>query len=328
MPLDDERFADFPRVRPVRELSDGEDYLRPVRDNIEKYGWHVQYVFAEPGRLGWAYTIGFWTSMGHPELVVFGLDQTVAQTLLNDIGDAIADGQTFADGQRSSGFLVDVDIEFRETLERWGPSHFGRASDWYGSIPSVLQVVIPDLENRFPGDPDEEVSRFQLLLANDSPAPALLTHPHTPFAVEGAFTVIVSDLLGGDETGWEERVVVVEGSQPDRFVVVSVPFVDHLAFGDEIEVSERGEELYLHSVTKAATTVTVRVLLLGGDEDIQDRFGALLDAAEENEIVWESPVQSWFFFGVPHHRLAWFREVLRPFLEAELVSARGDRISS
>ena len=58
---------------------------------IEKYGWLVQYVEAEPGYASFAYTVGL-TGKDAPELYVTGLDPQAAATLLNDAGRTILQG--------------------------------------------------------------------------------------------------------------------------------------------------------------------------------------------------------------------------------------------
>lgn|GEM_PF-1719238 len=318
--LDQSEFAEFQRFRDARDLLPDEQYLEPVRDHIVKYGWHIQQVLGDAGRFGWSYSIGFADSLDHPDLVVFGLPGDVARVLLNDIGDALARGQRFDVGARYGDFLENVDVEFRATLARWHPAHFGRAKDWYNGDVLVWQVVIPDLQNRFPGDPGEEASRFQLLLFDDQPAPEPLSHPHTPIDVQEGWTVLVPDLVGTAETGWEERLMVQRGADPGSLVVASVPFVDHVGFGDEIEVEDAGEELRLTRVTKHAPVATVRLGILQGGEETQRRLSDLLDVAESNGVVWESPVVHWFFFGVPHHQYAWFLDQVEPLRVDGLAS--------
>ena len=70
------------------------DHGRCARDmfrTIEKYGWLVQYVEAEPGYASFAYTVGL-TGKDAPELYVTGLDPQAAATLLNDAGRTILQG--------------------------------------------------------------------------------------------------------------------------------------------------------------------------------------------------------------------------------------------
>lgn len=310
MTLNDPRFAGFQRPRAVRDLAEGETHLVAVRDHIATYGWHVQAVFAGPARLGWVYTIGFGDSLDHPDMVVYGLSDEVATVLLNGIGDALAEGRTFRLGERYGDFLGDIDIEFRETLPRWSPAHFGKANDWYGSYPTMWQVVLPDRENRFPGDPGEESSVFQLQLWSEGPAPRQLKHEHAPFEVDEAWEAVVPDVLGGHETGWEELVLVTQGANPDRFVVVSVPFVDHVGFGDEVRTELVDGQLHVVEATQLVPIATVRMAILRSED--RQLFDEFIDAAEANGILWESPAPSWIFFAVPHDKYEWFNHTAEP----------------
>lgn len=295
MTLDQPRFAGFERHRPARDLLSGEEHLAPVHDHVSTFGWHIHGVFADPGRIGWTYTIGFGDSLGHPDLVVYGLEQSVAHILLNDIGDALADGQTLLEGERYPGFLVDVDIEFRAALPQWGPAHFGQARDWYGSFPNVWQVVLPDRDNRFPGEPGEDASRFQLRLWEEQPAPHMLEHEPNSIDADGAATASVPDLLDGNETGWEELLNLARGADPERFVVTSVPFVDHIGFGDEVEVEQQEGMLRVTEVTRRAPIATMRVAVLGHGDEVVRRVDQLIVHADANEIVWEAPVPGLLF---------------------------------
>jgi Domain of unknown function (DUF4262) len=323
MPLNNPEFSEFRVVRTPRLLEEHETHLHAVRNNIANSGWHVAGVFADPGRLGWTYTVGLNDTIGVDDLVVFGLSYETAGTLLNDVGDELIRGRRFEDDVRYPGFLEDVDIKFRPTLAKWGPAHFGRARDWYGHYPVVRQIVIPDLENRFPGEPECEATRFQLLLDSDDPAPNRLTHPTSPLPKgEFAFDVIeIGDIDGGHPTGYVELVQTAEGVRPDRRVVVSVPFTDHLAFGDELLVSGEGESLRFESITEYAPTATVRVGVLRNDPDVDRAIDDLIADARTRETLFESPVSNWLFFAVPHHQLDWFLARLAPLREQRFISS-------
>lgn len=322
MPLERPEFADFIRARSPRLLEADEDYLTAVHDHISEYGWHVQAVFAGPGQIGWYYTIGFMDTFGVPDIVTFGLPEDVAKRLLNDIGDAMLEGRRFEDDRRYGGFLVDAEVVFKPVLPKWGGAHFGRARDWYGTWPDMRQVVLPDLQNRMPGEVGNEAERFQMLLYKDKPAPRILSHEHTPVPVENGLEALAPDFLGNDPSGWEEGVVVREGATADRAVVMSVPFVDHLVFGDEVEIADVDGVLRITGMSRPAPVSTVRCCVLRGGDETNAALDQLLTAAEQDEIVWESPVLHWFFFGVPHHRLAWFEEVLQPLRDDRVLGVQ------
>ncbi|MEL6894345.1 MAG: DUF4262 domain-containing protein, partial [Actinomycetota bacterium] len=250
-------------------------------------------------------------------------EQSVAHNLLNDIGAALAEGQSFHEGERYPGFLVDVDIEFRAALPRWGPAHFGQARDWYGSFPDVWQVVLPHRDNRFPGEPAENASRFQLRLWAEQPAPHRLEHEPNSIDADGAPTASVEDLLDGNATGWEELLNLTRGADPKRFVVTSVPFVDHIGFGDEVETEQREGMLRVTKVTRRAPTATMRIAVLDHGDEVVRRVNQLIVHADANEIVWEAPVPGWLFFAVPRHRYEAFADLVDSLVRDALVSVQS-----
>ncbi len=95
---------------------------------IEKHGWMVQYVEAEPGYASFAYTIGL-TGKDAPELYVTDLDPQEAARLLNDAARAVLHGDlgpcdlyTGSDGrQYLLGQMVDV-RDLLGTIEAYGPN--------------------------------------------------------------------------------------------------------------------------------------------------------------------------------------------------------------
>ena len=127
------------------------------------------------------------------------------------------------------------------------------------------------------------------------------------------------------ETGWEELLVVVRGNEPNRWVVVSVPYTEHISFGDEVEAIDDSGTLRVAGVTRTAPFATVRLCVLKADDASRERLYELVGNAEDNEVVWERPLDGWLFFGVPHRRYAWFMEAVQPLLEDGVVFPRIDR---
>lgn len=95
---------------------------------IEKHGWMIQYVEAEPGYEPFAYTIGL-TGKEAPELYVTGLDPQEAAVLLNDAARGILQGDlgpcdlyAAPDGsQYLLGQMVDV-RDLLGAIEAYGPN--------------------------------------------------------------------------------------------------------------------------------------------------------------------------------------------------------------
>lgn len=120
--------------------------------DVAEHKWVVLKINA-PGSIEYGYSVGLTRSLGHPELVVTGLDDDTMQELINDVGEAIEKGATFKDGDVSSDFLEGYDVMFRAVPAALRASHFAWADRFYGTDDfSVLQVVYPDRERRWPWD--------------------------------------------------------------------------------------------------------------------------------------------------------------------------------
>ena len=91
--------------------NDQED--RRVAQFIREYGFFIQAVFSEGRKPPFAYTVGLF-GLGHPELIIFGLDHESAGGTLNWFFSRIHDGRDLVPGEiiepEGSGmrFLVEV----------------------------------------------------------------------------------------------------------------------------------------------------------------------------------------------------------------------------
>ena len=133
---------------------DGEEFIRRC---VKDPGWAVQLVDEgeSPSEPEFAYTIGLHHNFGHPELIVLGQPKELMHAILNVIGQRIRKGARYAPGDSLDevidGFPVRLrEVERRESLE----THVGYALWFYAGKPfRLFQVVWPDKEGRFPGEP-------------------------------------------------------------------------------------------------------------------------------------------------------------------------------
>jgi Domain of unknown function (DUF4262) len=123
------------------------------RENIRKYGWHCQGVLAAGKIPAFNYTVGVHvTHRPHPELAVFGLDPRTGYMLLAAAVNLIEDGTGFEPGRDyervAQGFPVRVQ---RAAIRESQP--FAAAKAFYGFVPEYLELVWPDPQGVFPGEP-------------------------------------------------------------------------------------------------------------------------------------------------------------------------------
>ena len=124
---------------------------------IRRHGTSIEYVIGDMRRrqTPFAYTIGLF-GMGHPELLVFGLDSRTTGLLLNDVADRVRAGRDIVPGEL---------LEF----EGWGhrvvvesvpnPGEIAFAANRFYQRPDehsvdMLQLTYDDRDGRFPWHDD------------------------------------------------------------------------------------------------------------------------------------------------------------------------------
>ncbi len=91
----------------------------------------------------YAYTVGFWHSYEHPEVVLFGLAD--AEERLERIGDEVAVGRVLAPDQCEDDILGDAVAERRPVLATWHRRLFPALLEFYRGQPvPVIQLVVGD----------------------------------------------------------------------------------------------------------------------------------------------------------------------------------------
>ena len=146
------------RTSPSARWSITDDSEEFVRRCIADVGWSVQLVKAgdAPGEPAFAYTIGLHHSFGHPELIILGQPTEVMHTVLNEIGERIIKrGARFEAGDTLEEVIASYPVRLREVVSRDSfEAHVGYALSFYSGKPfRLFQVVWPDKEGRFPGEP-------------------------------------------------------------------------------------------------------------------------------------------------------------------------------
>jgi hypothetical protein len=133
---------------------DPTEFYRAIAENIDEYGQHVQGVFGEGDILPFFYTIGL-TEQELPELLLIGgFAPEDGAAVLNWLGEAMRErGRPFNDGEimdwggRLPVKVVDAGDEARN-------EYVIQAGEFYQTDQvRVMQVLIPDTEGRFPGEP-------------------------------------------------------------------------------------------------------------------------------------------------------------------------------
>jgi hypothetical protein len=124
---------------------------------IRKHGVSLQYVGGDMQlrQTPFAYTIGLF-GMGHPELLVFGLDARTTGLLLNDVSDRVRLGQDIVPGQvlEFEGWSHKVTVESVPNPGEiaFAANRFYQRPDEYSV--ELLQLTYDDRDGRFPWEDD------------------------------------------------------------------------------------------------------------------------------------------------------------------------------
>jgi hypothetical protein len=147
-------------------------HLQRVRRSIDEHGFTVQAVSGNGGAPSWAYTIGF-LELGHPEVIVFGLDPECAAAALRRLYDEILDGRHRPVGLEHPQTLAAADDEIRllpVPQSAWDDdaNHFAVAAAYYAALAwepearRAVQLVWAAPGGHFPWEP-ECPERFRVL---------------------------------------------------------------------------------------------------------------------------------------------------------------------
>ena len=142
-----------------------ESYERTRRLIEDERWWTLEAVEGSGDSLSWTYTIGITQLLGHPELVVVGLDHEEAGRLLNQLGERIRAGAVLGPGPETDrvagltfGPVAGEQWTQRSTFAGWHGYY-----DWRGAPRperSAVQVFVhawPVTTRVVLGDPTADV---------------------------------------------------------------------------------------------------------------------------------------------------------------------------
>ena len=127
------------------------DSEREILDAIETQGVHVEHVAGGDGGPGFSFTVGLWHTFGQPEVIVFGLEDHVAQDLLDEVADLADEGRKFLADSKHDGLLQHYPARFFAVPKSAYAEFLGVAVWAYeGDDFAAVQLVWPDKQGRWP----------------------------------------------------------------------------------------------------------------------------------------------------------------------------------
>jgi len=156
------------RTRKFRAGALSEEDERTI-SHVEEFGCSVVNVTRTQYGLGWSYTVGVFDTCGKPEIITVGLLPETAHFALNGAAKMLRVGVDLTTG-RHPNLTGQVDCEFRPVDRKWVEHLMGWALWYYdGDDFPVVQIVYPDLRNRFPEDEGFDKSFEQPLMQPNAP---------------------------------------------------------------------------------------------------------------------------------------------------------------
>jgi Domain of unknown function (DUF4262) len=145
------------------------DYESEIVQNVKDYGCHVTSVF-DPDAVApsFAYSTGFWETVGQPEVIILGLPSPMGPFAINETLRQCQAGLQLLDGQRIEGLFEEFDVTCVARIvdaSNLVPEYFNSAI-WYRSmrtgrpLDEALQLVWA-YEGFFPWDDGAPAELFE-----------------------------------------------------------------------------------------------------------------------------------------------------------------------
>ena len=116
----------------------------------------------------WAFSVGIFHTLFHPEIILFGLDLKTCSDIINEIGAQVRNGKRFdRDGEFADIFADRCKCAFKPVASTHVATYMGFAQWFYQDDPfPLLQCFWPDKNGKFPweNDCDRYVAENQPLL--------------------------------------------------------------------------------------------------------------------------------------------------------------------
>jgi hypothetical protein len=128
-------------------------------NKVREFGWFKTGVFAENKQPDFAYTTGFWSSLGVPEILVFSLKPEIAHNVLWDVYREARDGRSLPVGQALSDIFGNHMAYLFPVAKEHYEDHVGWSRWFYdGDDFPCIQLVWPDRNGVFPWQADFDES--------------------------------------------------------------------------------------------------------------------------------------------------------------------------
>lgn len=143
-------------------------------EKIEEFGCAIISVGSDcEDDFSWTYSLGIYDTCHQPELITVGLPRDVAMFCINEAARRMRAGADLTK-QRQKELIGNVDCELRPVAPKW-IARLMNFANWYNNSAEypVLQVIYPDLQNRFQWEEGFSPRFIQPLLQPGTPLTAV-----------------------------------------------------------------------------------------------------------------------------------------------------------
>ena len=123
-------------------------------DNIEEYGCHVLGIL-EDDDPAFTYSVGIYEKQQQAEVIVVGLNNSLAHSMVNKYNLRIKQGELFEFGKFYSDFLSGFDVCFIDVAEKYHNEYSLACNTHYGEGEyKLVQMIWPTTDGQWPWDKD------------------------------------------------------------------------------------------------------------------------------------------------------------------------------
>ncbi len=146
-----------------------DEHDRKLLSDVESVGWHVLKILGDDSGPEYCFSVGFYYTFGHPEILVMGLSHPVAHRLINLAAGHIASGRVFRPRERTDDLAEGFTCSFVPVAVDYYEQYLGYGIWFYRKLQQpfpALQLVWPDKQGRLPWESgyDEAFYELQRLL--------------------------------------------------------------------------------------------------------------------------------------------------------------------
>ena len=161
-----------------------DDSDKRLLDNIEKFGCQVMHISAENGLAPFSYSVGIQKNSSAPEVVIIGLTQPLAHSVVNEYNRRARNGEKFEIGKTYPDFIEGFEILVSKVDKSYYQEYFGFNLWLYGGDNfDIVEFVYPNTSGIWPwqNEADDWFRSWQPVLVEQ----LVLTH-HSSETPNGA----------------------------------------------------------------------------------------------------------------------------------------------